>query len=210
MATISYGPDSPEVRQLVAHDVRLAGLIERVGTTSFEVRDDRFTALARSIVGQQLSTKAARTIWSRIQAIVGDITAQNVVAADREDLSGAGLSAAKLAYMTDLATRVLDGEVELERLDDLDDEQVIQTLTKVKGIGRWTSEMFLIFALQRQDVFAVDDVGLRRGLAWLHGDDVVLDEQKMRSTIACWRPFRSIASLYLWEAVDLGLIRQTS
>ncbi|MFA5844429.1 MAG: DNA-3-methyladenine glycosylase 2 family protein [Coriobacteriia bacterium] len=202
MTRVSYGPGGDAVEHLIANDERLAGLIEQIGVTSFELREDRFAALARAIVGQQLSVKAARTIWSRVEAAVGTVTAGGVAAADRDALRSAGLSAAKLTYVTDLATRVADGSVDLDALDDLSDEEAIGRLTTIKGVGRWTSEMFLIFSLGRPDVFALDDAGLRRSIGLLYGPRVLDDAQALAVITDRWRPYRSVASLYLWDALD--------
>jgi DNA-3-methyladenine glycosylase II len=205
MTTISYGPDSPAVRHLAQRDALFAALAERVGEVTFHLHEDRFAALAQTIVGQQLSAKAATTIWNRVRAKVGAVTPQALVAADGAALSAAGLSAAKSSYISGLAAKVADGSLRLDRLDALDDEGVVRALTAVRGIGRWTAEMFLIFSLGRQDVFSLGDAGLRRGLGWLYGQEVVDDASRVSELIDRWQPYRSAVAIYLWEAVDLGL-----
>jgi len=198
---LSYTPGSAEVRHLSSADAVLNAVIERVGPISQTLEDDAYSSLASAIVGQQLSDKAASTIWGRLVAALGDdISPEHVLAADDAVLRGAGLSGSKVSYLRDLADRVAQGSLDLARVATLPDDEVIAELTGVKGIGRWTAEMFLIFSLGRPDVFAVDDGALRSVVAWLYG---VTDENS-RVAIArvgeSWAPHRTCASLYLWQA----------
>lgn len=190
---------------MAAADAAMAALIGAVGDIDITLRADRFAALGRAIVGQQLSTKAAATIWSRVLAL-GDFTPVAIMAAADGELRGAGLSGAKLAYLRDLAARVLTGDVDLEGLDALSDDAVITEVTRVKGIGRWTAEMFLVFSLGRPDVLALDDAGLLRSAGWLLGMDGPADAAALAAAGEAWRPLRSVASLYLWAALDKGLV----
>ena len=205
LTTLHFTPESEAVIHLRQSDAVLARVIDAVGPIELSLRDDRFTSLARAIVGQQLSVSAARTIWSRFADLAGDIDAATVAGLDEDAIRGVGLSRAKAAYVRDLAVRVLDGTVELDRFDEMQDEAIIEELIRVKGIGRWTAQMFLIFSLGRPDVFAVDDLGLRRSMRRIYrlSDDV--SPVALATLAESWRPYRSAASLYLWEALDAKL-----
>lgn len=206
MTTLRYDNSSEAVLHLRSIDAVMERLIDAIGPYELELRDDRFFSLARSIVGQQLSVSAARTIWARFGELVGAIEPESVARMDERDLWACGLSKAKASYVQDLARRVLTGEVELERLDTLPDETVIHELTRVKGIGRWTAEMFLIFSLGRPDIFAADDVGLQRSMRSAFGLSAGVDDPTLLHLSSGWRPFRTAASLYLWQALDTGLL----
>lgn len=207
--TLSYTPESPEIRHLTAVDPTLAALIQRVGPLEQPLEADHFTALASAVVSQQLSGKAASTIWRRlVAALGGEATPAAVLAADETALRGAGLSRSKASFLRDLAKRISAGSLDLARVAQLPDEEVIAELLTVKGIGRWTAEMFLIFSLGRPDVLAVDDGALRTTVCWLYG----IDEETTREAVAAigeaWQPYRTAASLYLWEGLALRRARE--
>lgn len=205
-AIVTLSPDSPASRALANADPRLGELIRAVGELRRTRRSDRFHALARAIVGQQLSVKAAATIWSRVERL-GELTPQAILAAEDSALRGAGLSGRKTEYLRDLAARVLDGRLDLHAIDAHDDEQVIAEVSAVRGIGRWTAEMFLIFSLDRPDVLALDDAGLLRAAGWLFGLGRSATAEELAQAGEAWRPYRSTASLYLWGALDEGIAR---
>lgn len=195
-------PDSEQLAPLHAADGRLSALIRSIGELRLGLRNDWFAALAGSIVSQQLSVKAAATIWSRVVVAAGGITPERLLALREEQFRGAGVSRPKAAYIQDLARRVSDGELDFAALTLLDDEEVVARLTRVKGVGRWTAEMFLIFSLGRPDVLSLGDAGLKRSLKWLYNDPAA----ELEACGAAWRPVRSIVSLYLWEAINRGLV----
>jgi len=205
LVRLRYAPGSPEVLALAAADPRMAALTHAVGDIDISLRADRFEALGRAIVGQQLSTKAAATIWARVTALA-PFTPAELMALPDADLRGAGLSGAKLGYLRDLAARVASGDVDLAALDALSDDEVIAEVTRVKGIGRWTAEMFLVFSLARPDVLAVDDAGLLRAAGWLLDLGRPATGSELGDAGEAWRPHRSVASLYLWGALDRGLV----
>jgi DNA-3-methyladenine glycosylase II len=167
-------------------------------------RPDAFGALARAIVGQQLSTKAARSIWESVIAALGDgePSAEAILTAEDEDLRGAGLSASKVGYLRDLAWRVDSGDLDLGRIADLPDEDVVANLVEVKGIGRWTAEMFLIFHLGRPDVVSTGDLGIRRAVQVAYGLDELPGPTDLERIAEPWRPHRTLACLYLWRSLD--------
>jgi DNA-3-methyladenine glycosylase II len=166
---------------------------------------DHYGALVRAIVGQQLSTKAARSIFLRLtERFDGRTpTPQEVLADDPEALrAAAGLSRAKVGYLRSLAEHALSGELELERLDELDDERVTAELVAVKGLGVWTAQMFLMFHLQRPDVLPVGDLGIRRAIERAYGLDDLPDAAEIERIAAPWRPHRTLACRYLWRSLD--------
>ena len=166
-------------------------------------RPDPFEAIARAIVGQQLSTKAARSIWERVLAALDGRPpeARAILDADPEELRGAGLSAAKVAYVRDLAERVVIGELDLTRLAELGDEDVVAELIAIKGVGRWTAEMFLIFHLGRPDVVSTGDLGIRRAVQLAYGLEELPGPTDLERIAEPWRPHRTLACLYLWRSL---------
>jgi DNA-3-methyladenine glycosylase II len=197
---------------LAAADPTMAVLIERVGEIDLATRlrrrseerpADAYGALLRAIVGQQLSTKAARTIYGRICGLFGDTapSPEQLLEASEEDLRGAGLSGRKVEYVRDLAGHVLDGELELDRLGELSDEQVIEEIVAVRGLGQWTAEMFLLFHLERPDVLSGGDLGIRKAVQIEYGMDEMPAPREVMEIGEAWRPHRSLASLYLWESL---------
>ena len=183
----------------------MAALIERIDRSVIEDRladrdPDRFLALARIIAGQQVSTAAARTVWARVvDAFDGKPTPEALIAADGEEkLRAAGLSGRKASYMAGIAAAVAGEGYARTQLDDLDDEEVIERLVSLRGLGRWSAEMFLIFDLRRPDVFSGGDLGLRRGIQIAHELDEPPTPDEAVAIAERWSPNRSLASLYLW------------
>ena len=197
------------VAALSEADPVMAGLIELHGDVvrrdlKRERPGEAYGTLVRSIVGQQLSTKAAATIYGRVLERFGGHTPtpKQLLKADPEDLRAAALSRAKVAYLRDLAEHVEDGALELERLPDLPDEEVAAQLMAIKGLGQWTADMFLIFHLGRPDILPVGDQGIRRAIQVQYGLRKLPDAKRMQTIAKPWRPYRSLASLYLWTSLD--------
>lgn len=165
-------------------------------------RGDAYATLARAIVGQQISVKAAQSVWARLVAEVGTMTPQQMLARDTARLRACGLSGQKVAYLTDLSQRFASGELDPAQWPTLDDETLIAELTRVKGIGRWTAEMFLIFHLARPDVYPVADVGLQRALSVHYNRGRPLTAARLSKLGAAWAPWRSVATWYLWRSLD--------
>jgi DNA-3-methyladenine glycosylase II len=165
-------------------------------------RGEPFLTLARAIVGQQISVKAAQSVWDRLAACVGEVTPQGVLAKPRTQLRACGLSDRKTEYIADLAQHFADGAIHVHRWPAMTDDEIIAELVEVRGIGRWTAEMFLIFNLLRPDVFPLDDLGLQKGLrlAYFKGRKVSL--RTMQRLGESWRPWRSVATWYLWRSLD--------
>jgi DNA-3-methyladenine glycosylase II len=194
-------------RALMRRDPVLAAIIKHHGPCGLgAVRDrfDHFAMLVRAIVFQQLSTKAATTIHDRLMACLpaGNPTPDGLVTLTDEQLRAAGISRQKAAYLRDLGAKVSVGAVPLDAIDALADEEVITALTQVKGIGRWTAEMFLIFRLQRPDVLPLTDLGIINAIQKAYGLRKKPTPDRMRRIGEAWRPYRSVASWYLWRSLD--------
>ena len=195
-------------RHLTRRDRVLKKLIPKFGEARLQSRGDAFTTLARSIVGQQISVKAAQAIWDRLVAASGGsgepvrLDPARIARMRLPALAKVGLSARKAEYVRDLAQHFVTGELDPARWPALDDEALITALVDVKGIGRWTAEMFLIFHELRPDVFPLDDIGLQKGIA-LH---YFAGRRRARRTLERlgkrWRPYRSVATWYLWRSLD--------
>jgi len=195
-------------RELMKADKVLRRLMEEGGPIDPKMdrrgsRPNPYEALARAIVGQQLSTKAAASIWSKLIALFDDQTPEPEALLRRRPatLRKAGLSNAKVEFLRDLARRVEDGRLDLKRLSRLSDEDITAELLEVKGIGRWTAEMFLIFHLGRPDVAAVGDLGIRRAVQVAYGMDELPGPEDLDRIAEKWRPHRTLASLYLWRSL---------
>jgi DNA-3-methyladenine glycosylase II len=200
--------DDP-VAYLRAADPVLRRLIDELGPDEDDDRparpDDHYGALVRSIVGQQLSTKAARSIYKRLTDRFGGRTPTpaEVLADDPEELkAAAGLSRAKVSFLRSLAEHVLDGTLELDKLDGLPDEEVISELVAVRGIGEWSAHMFLMFHLHRPDILAVGDLGIRRSVERAYGLDELPDRELLEKLAEPWRPYRTLACEFLWRSLD--------
>lgn len=194
---------------LAEADATLGLLIERYGTLPPEregrpAHDDHYGALLRSITNQQLSVAAARTIYRRMLDRFGGRppTPQEILDDDPEELRSVGLSRPKIGYLRSLAEHVLAGELELDRLDELPDERVIEELVAVKGLGEWTAHMFLMFQLERPDVLAVGDLGVRRAIERSYGLESLPDRETMERLGERWRPHRTLACRYLWRSLE--------
>jgi DNA-3-methyladenine glycosylase II len=177
-------------------------LVKAYPEATLRTRGDPFQTLARAIVGQQISVKAAQSVWDRTVALVGKMKPAHVLAVTPEQLREAGNSRQKIAYMQDLAAHFVDGRIKPRRWHHMDDDSVIAELTTVKGIGRWTAEMFLIFHLMRPNVFPVNDIGLIRAIEkHFHGGER-LDKAEVEAYRARWAPWNTVATWYLWRSLD--------
>ncbi len=189
--------------ELMKHDRIMRKLIPKYPKAEFlTTRGDPFQTLARAIVGQQISVKAAQSVWDRTTALTKKFTAKAVLKLEPTQLREAGLSQRKVEYMQDLANHFENGGLSSAKWDLLDDETVIAELTAIRGIGRWTAEMFLIFYLMRPNILPLDDIGLIKGisLAYFSGEPVTRHEA--REVAANWEPWRTVATWYMWRSID--------
>lgn len=189
-------------RHLARKDRVMKRLIPQFGDACLQSRGDAFTTLARSIVGQQISVKAAQTVWDRFARLPRRMTPANVLKLKVDDMQAAGLSARKIEYLVDLALHFDSGAIRVESWQEMDDEALIAELVGIRGIGRWTAEMFLIFHLMRPNVLPLDDVGLITGISrnYFSGDPV--SRSDAREVAAAWAPYCSVATWYIWRSLD--------
>jgi DNA-3-methyladenine glycosylase II len=189
---------------LIKSDPVLARVIKKYPPFEKQISESYFLDLVGSIVSQQLSIKAADTIWGRFKKLFPSehITPEQVIAFDKEKMRECGISYQKIAYIKDLASHVLNSGILFEQFDTMTDEEVIVELIKVKGIGRWTAEMFLMFTMQRPDVFSYGDLGLRRAIEKLYELEKEPTQREAESIAVKWKPYRTVACRYLWKSLD--------
>ena len=193
-------------KHLVKRDRVMKKLIPRLGDGRLESRGDAFTTLARSIVGQQISVKAAQAVWDRFVALTAGpshkLSPNAVLALDAPHIRAAGLSARKVEYLCDLAEHFQSGAVRPARWREMDDESIIEELVGIRGIGRWTAEMFLIFHLLRPNVLPLDDIGLIKGISVNYFSGEPVSRAEAREVGDAWAPYRSVATWYIWRSLD--------
>jgi len=189
-------------RHLCKKDRVMKRLIPQFGQARLGSRGDAFITLARSIVGQQISVKAAQTVWERFAALSKGMTPQKVLKLKVDDMRAAGLSARKVEYLVDLSLHFVSGEVHPSKWSAMDDEAIIEELVAIRGIGRWTAEMFLIFHLLRPDVLPLDDVGLINGISRNYFSGEAVSRSDAREVAQAWAPYRSVATWYMWRSLD--------
>ena len=190
------------VRELSRRDAVLAQLVKRYPGVALVSRGAPFSTLVRSIVGQQISVKAADSVWARVSAAMPDLTPDAVLALSVEDLRACGLSARKVEYIVDLAGHFVAGRIRVDAWPARDDAEIIAELTGVRGIGEWTAQMFLIFNLLRPDVLPLDDIGLQKAAATLYFAGQRPSRRQLAELGERWRPWRSVATWYLWRSLD--------
>ena len=200
VASPAYWSDAR--KHLIKKDRVMKRLIPQFGDACLQSRGDAFVTLARSVVGQQISVKAAQTVWNRFALLPKQITAANVLKLKVDDMRAAGLSVRKVEYLVDLALHFDSGAVHVKTWEAMDDEAIIAELIAIRGIGRWTAEMFLIFHLMRPNVLPLDDVGLLNGISknYFSGDTV--SRSDAREVAAAWAPYCSVATWYIWRSLD--------
>ncbi|HKU71367.1 MAG TPA: DNA-3-methyladenine glycosylase 2 family protein [Burkholderiales bacterium] len=188
--------------ELAERDAVMRSLVARFQGLSMGSRGDAFSTLARSIVGQQISVKAAQSVWDRVHARFEGVAPASLARCRLPTLRACGLSGQKASYLKDLATKFLDGSLDPVRWHELEDEALILELTQVKGIGRWTAEMLLMFYLGRPDVLPVADLGLQRAMRLNYNRGRPLTARRMHKIATAWAPWRSVATWYLWRSLD--------
>lgn len=189
-------------RALSARDKTMKKIIASYAGEVMQLRGDAFYTLARSITGQQISVKAADSVWKRVEAAAGRMTPKTIANMPAENLRGCGLSASKVLYMHALANHFLENRKVIANWPDMSDDDIIKELTGIHGIGRWTAEMFLIFALGRPDVFPVADIGLQKAVFRHYNKEKPLTLAQLRARGEAWKPWRSVATWYLWRSLD--------
>ena len=203
-AVVITAPDFWEdaCKHLMKKDRVMKRLIPQFKDSSLQTRGDAFVTLARSIVGQQISVKAAQTVWDRFAVLPKKMTPRNVLKLKVDDMRAAGLSARKVEYLVDLSLNFDNNSLTLQRWDAMDDEEIIAQLVAIRGIGRWTAEMFLIFHLTRPNVLPLDDVGLINGISRNYFSGEAVSRSDAREVAAAWVPYCSVATWYIWRSLD--------
>jgi len=189
-------------RELSERDTVIRKIAGKSLGLTLRSRGDAFSTLARSIVGQQISVKAAESVWQKFVAAVPAIRPEVIHAHDIEALRACGLSRSKVLYLQDLARHFVENRLEVGRWERMSDDELIAELTQVRGIGRWTAEMFLIFYMTRPDVLPVDDIGLQRAMSLHYNHGRPVSKLKMNSIAKRWLPWRSVATWYMWRSLD--------
>ncbi|MEZ5647332.1 MAG: DNA-3-methyladenine glycosylase 2 family protein [Burkholderiaceae bacterium] len=210
MATVAapdFGPDAPDYwgdacRHLMKRDRVMRKLIPQHAGVSLQSRGDAFVTLARSIVGQQISVKAAQSVWERFEQLPRKLVPAQVLKLKVDDMRAAGLSARKIEYLVDLALHFANGQVNVDDWVDMADEAIIQELVAIRGIGRWTAEMFLIFHLKRPNILPLDDIGLQNGISRCYFSGEPVSRSEIRELASSWTPYCSVATWYIWRSLD--------
>ena len=200
MTTPAYWKQASQ--ELAQRDSVLRRLIKIHRGLVMRSRSDAFITLARSIVGQQISVKAAETVWKKLLSTVPAISAQHIAGVESAALRNCGLSSKKVLYLQDLSHCFINGSLNVANWERLSDEELVAEITQVKGIGRWTADMFLIFYMLRPDVLPLDDIGLQRAMSMHYNKNRPLSKLKMRAIAKDWVPWRSVATWYLWRSLD--------
>jgi len=189
--------------ELMKNDRIMRKLIPKFGSGFLMTRGDPFVTLARSIVGQQISVSAAQAVWDRVVlASKKKVNPKNILALTVEELRAAGLSGRKVEYIQDLAEYFISGRLHANQWQEMDDESVIKELSEIRGIGRWTAEMFLIFNLTRPNILPLDDIGLIKAISLSYFSGEPVSRHEAREVAANWAPWRTVATWYLWRSID--------
>ena len=200
LSTPDYWEDA--CKHLVKKDRVMKRLIPQFGDVCLQTRGDAFVTLARSIVGQQISVKAAQSVWDRFAMLPRKMTPANVLKLKVDDMRAAGLSARKIEYLVDLSLHFDSGALHVKRWQSMDDDEIIAELVAIRGIGRWTAEMFLIFHMMRPNILPLDDVGLINGISQSYFSGEAVSRSDVREVAAAWAPFCSVATWYIWRSLD--------
>ncbi|ARF15520.1 hypothetical protein SporoS204_15955 [Sporosarcina ureae] len=208
MEMLHITTQNPAVQSICAKDPKLKQLISLIGDIDIPLRTDYLSSIVRSMIGQQISVNAASAIYARLLDLLGGhITVDGLIMTSKEELREVGLTMRKAEYVKDLADKIVNRDLDLHHIAAYDDDAILQQLIHVKGIGKWTAEMFLILSLGRPDVLAVDDIGIQRAAQWLYGVEKSERRQLLIEKSPLWAPERSIASHYLWEAIHVGFVQ---
>lgn len=205
---VQYDLNDERIQYLIHTDEVLAKLIRHIGTCELAIEKDGFACLVKYIIGQQISDKARETIWLRICALLGNVTPAVVLSVSAKDLRRAGLSGRKIEYIKTLAESVVEGSIDFEKFHELPNEEIISQLTTVKGIGRWTAEMYLIFSMGRENVLSKGDGTIKRTIKWMYRLDELPSSKVLSEYFVNWHEYSTIVSAYLWKAIALGLTQK--
>lgn len=202
---LSFKLCDESVQYLINTDDRLAKLITHIGDVDLEIEKDGFQCVVKYIVGQQISDKARETLWQRLCNSCKNLTPSGISDMPDEDLRGIGLSGRKIEYIKNLSRCLIDKKIEFKKLHYLSNEEIIDKLTSVKGIGRWTAEMYIIFSLGRVDVLSKGDGTIRRSIQWMYNLEILPNANDLTFYFDKWKGYETIVSAYFWKSIALGL-----
>ncbi len=209
MVYLKYDLNDERVQYLIRTDEKLSKLINYIGTSELAIEEDGFKCLVKYIVGQQISDKARETIWQRICTTFGNVTPDIMLAISDSDLRGVGLSGRKVKYIKTLAECIIGKRIDFEEFKTLTNEEIITKLTALKGIGRWTAEMYLIFSLGRENVLSKGDGTIRRTIQWMYDLKELPSSKVLVEHFVNWTEYATIVSSYLWKSIALGLTQKS-
>lgn len=206
MTTINYDLSDKRVQYLIESDLKLGKLIKHIGNVEPTIEKDGFKCLVKYIVGQQISDKARDTIWKRICMNINDITPENILEINDKEFINIGLSARKIDCIQNLSTNILEKRISFMNLHEFSNEEIISKLSDLKGIGKWTVQMYLIFSLCREDIFPESDGTIKRVIKWMYNLNEVSNLNKFNISFNSWKKYSTLASLYFWKANEMGLL----
>ena len=208
MLSLHYDLDNEKVKYLITTDDKLGKLIKYINKTELIIEEDGFKCIVKYIIGQQISDKARETIWQRVCAILKNITPENILAINDNELRKVGLSERKINYIKILASAVISEDINFYDFKELTNEEIIKKLTALKGIGQWTAEMYLIFSLGRENVLSKGDGTIRRTIQWMYDLDKLPSSEILLKYFSSWTQYATIVSSYLWKSIELGLVQK--
>ena len=208
MLSLHYDLDNEKVKYLITTDDKLGKLIKYINKTELIIEEDGFKCIVKYIIGQQISDKARETIWQRVCAILKNITPENILAINDNELRKVGLSERKINYIKILASAVISEDINFYDFKELTNEEIIKKLTALKGIGQWTAEMYLIFSLGRENVLSKGDGTIRRTIQWMYDLDKLPSSEILLKYFSSWTQYATIVSSYLWKSIELGLVQR--
>lgn len=208
MLSLHYDLDNEKVKYLITTDDKLGKLIKYINKTELIIEEDGFKCIVKYIIGQQISDKARETIWQRVCAILKNITTENILAINDNELRKVGLSERKINYIKILASAVISEDINFYDFKELTNEEIIKKLTALKGIGQWTAEMYLIFSLGRENVLSKGDGTIRRTIQWMYDLEKLPSSEILLKYFSSWTQYATIVSSYLWKSIELGLVQR--
>lgn len=208
MLSLHYDLDNEKVKYLITTDDKLGKLIKYINKTELIIEEDGFKCLVKYIIGQQISDKARETIWQRVCAILKNITPENILAINDNELRKVGLSERKINYIKILALAVISEDINFYDFKELTNEEIIKKLSALKGIGQWTAEMYLIFSLGRENVLSKGDGTIRRTIQWMYDLEKLPSSEILLKYFSSWTQYATIVSSYLWKSIELGLVQR--
>ena len=200
--------ENEKVKYLITTDDKLGKLIKYINKTELIIEEDGFKCIVKYIIGQQISDKARETIWQRVCAILKNITPENILAINDNELRKVGLSERKINYIKILASAVISEDINFYDFKELTNEEIIKKLTALKGIGQWTAEMYLIFSLGRENVLSKGDGTIRRTIQWMYDLEKLPSSEILLKYFSSWTQYATIVSSYLWKSIELGLVQR--